>query len=345
MGSWISNIFTRKYQLRKALCRGFPPGLKKSVIKVVHAIPHKTFSGVLSYTSENKITYLSGINTITFPYRVYILEITSDEMHKLSDEEKMILHCIYSRSCDGYVREKHIKELLATDMPYWAIPYIVKVCDEYVVEILEVVYEVLQKQNTSKIKRFCVNNWKHFCRSYNRMVSYWNEFYRNDCYRFNDYVGRKLFIECFGARRTMNCSADIVVKFNRDSICMGDDVSSHAVDRELSSNMPLSALLVALSLYVPTMRDVVWAVLATNANKVLGFIITDEHGEAQIELCVNDAPVSKALISDTGHPAIYCRYYHQYSFTWRCGATEEIINKHSECSTLLEKVKRELKAR
>jgi hypothetical protein len=104
------------------------------------------------------------------------------------------------------VREKHIAALLAEkaeNLPDWAIPYIIKVCDEYVVEILQVVYDNLKDRNTDKFKNFCAENEVAFCKSYNRMISYWNEFYRKDCCRYKDYVGRKLFIECFGARCTM----------------------------------------------------------------------------------------------------------------------------------------------
>jgi hypothetical protein len=133
------------------------------------------------------------------PYRVYLFDIGDGiAMKQMDPIEKMVLHCIFSRSCNGHVREKHIKSLVTADFPNWAIPYIVKVCDEYVVEILEVVYDNLKGKNTDPIKAFCADNRLAFCRSYDRMVSYWNEYYRSDCYRFRDYVGRKLFLDCFG---------------------------------------------------------------------------------------------------------------------------------------------------
>jgi len=34
------------------------------------------------------------------------------------------------------------------------------------------------------------------------MISYWNEYYRYDCYRFKDYIGKKLYSECFGYNKT-----------------------------------------------------------------------------------------------------------------------------------------------
>ncbi|MFC0562328.1 hypothetical protein [Halalkalibacter alkalisediminis] len=77
----------------------------------------------------------------------------------------MIMHCIYSRSCDGFVRQKHLKSLLLMDYEDWAIPYIVKVCDEYIVEILEMTYDILKEQDTERIKRFCLENMERFAKA------------------------------------------------------------------------------------------------------------------------------------------------------------------------------------
>ena len=185
---------------------GFPSCLIETVQKLTGQIPLKTYNNVNVYETEEKITYSLSGQSIHFPYRIYIQEMENEVFLKMSDKQKMIIGCIYSRSCDGFVREKHIRNLLSMDYPEWVIPYIFKVCDEYVVEILQIVYDNLKDKNTESIKQFCANNRNSFCKSYNRMISYWNEFYRHDCYRYENYIGRKLFIECFGASRTMNCS-------------------------------------------------------------------------------------------------------------------------------------------
>ena len=124
----------------------------------------------------------------------------------LSEQQKMILHCIYSRHCDGFVRKKHLNALLLMDFEDWAIPYIVKVCDEYVVEIVEMTYEILKEKDTTSIRRFCIENMHAFCKSYSRMTSYWNEYYRDEYKNFHQYIGWKLFIECFGYSRAMERS-------------------------------------------------------------------------------------------------------------------------------------------
>lgn len=177
---------------------GFPSNLRYDVPKVVGLIPLKTYSNVGIGTSEQTIQYFQDNDVIRFPYRMYYIDVQDEALDKLSLQEKMILHCIYSRSCDGFVRQKHLHSLLLMDYADWAIPYIVKSCDEYVIEILEMTYEILKEQDTERIKRFCFENAQSISKSYDRMISYWNEYYRYKYKNFHQYVGRKLFRECFG---------------------------------------------------------------------------------------------------------------------------------------------------
>lgn len=167
--------------------------------------------------SQQRSPYLLNGDMVYIPDRIYYQDANDDALSIFNERQKMILHCIYSRNHNGYIREKHIKALLSMDYQDWVFPYIVKVCDEYVVEILETVYIALSQQGTEAIKRFCAENLGALCKGYARMASYWNEFYsfrgymtgsfneynRFSCRRFRDYIGRKLFIECFGYTRSM----------------------------------------------------------------------------------------------------------------------------------------------
>lgn len=182
----------------------FPMELKCDVSVVLSLISKKTYNNVEIGETEAgcKYTLLNG-QEVTFPYRIYYL----DEYDLLSSfmtfEQKMIYHCIFSRSYNGFVREKHIKAILKEDYPEWTIPYILKISDEYVVEILENVYNELKNKDTESIKAFCRLNLQSFLYSHARMISYWNEFYRNKCYHYKNYIGKKLFSECFGYTRNM----------------------------------------------------------------------------------------------------------------------------------------------
>ena len=158
---------------------GFPKELRDHVQLVATAISKKTYNNVKIDQSEqtcNRI--LTTSEKITFPYRIYYADNYDDFACKFSPLQKMIYNCIFSRSCNGFVREKHIASILSVPFPTWAIPYIIKICEEYVVEILETVYQYLNGMDTEDIKLSCRINAKPFLCGHDRMISYWNEYYR-----------------------------------------------------------------------------------------------------------------------------------------------------------------------
>lgn len=182
----------------------FPFSKQEDISKVMAIIPLRTYNNIKIGKWEKGQNYtLNGV-LLRIPSRIYYTESSNAQINQLNEHQRMILHCIYSRSCDGFVREKHIKSLLSLPDTDWTIPFIVKICDEYVIEILETVFEQLHNKNTDQIKAFCVENKSEFCKSYARMTSYWNEYYRGRYHRFKDYVGYKLFKECFGHSRATN---------------------------------------------------------------------------------------------------------------------------------------------
>ncbi|WP_312095486.1 hypothetical protein [Aminipila sp.] len=183
---------------------GFPIELKKDFETVLQLISRGTYNNINLDATEQSCTYilLNG-ETISFPYRIYCIDQYNTLPASLTFEQKMIYHAIFTRSSDGFVREKHIESILKEEFPEWIIPYIIKVSDEYVIEILETVYNAIRDINTDKIKDFCCLNVKSFLYSHDRMISYWNEFYRNQNFYYKDYIGKKLFSECFGYTRSM----------------------------------------------------------------------------------------------------------------------------------------------
>ena len=180
----------------------FPSELREDINVVLKILPNKTFSDIRITTSGDVITYTLNNNIIEIPYRMYLVDIADAEYDKLSHIQKQILCCIYTRSCNGYIREKYLRKIL--DMPFeqWVIPFIVKLCDEYVIEILEIIYSKLKKRNNTDVQRFCLENKTIINKSYSRMTSYWNEYYRGYEFDFRKYIGRNLFRECLGYDRT-----------------------------------------------------------------------------------------------------------------------------------------------
>ncbi len=180
----------------------FPGDLRENIDIVLKIMPSKNFNDYSNSISDNTSSYILNVEIVDIPYRMYLTDITDADYERLNQKQKQILCCIYTRSCDGYVREKYLRKLL--DMPFeqWAIPFIVKLCDEYVLEILEAIYSTLKERDNTDIHCFCLRNKDSIKKSYSRMISYWNEYYRGHESDFKKYIGRTLFRECLGYDRT-----------------------------------------------------------------------------------------------------------------------------------------------
>ena len=179
----------------------FPNCLREKLNQVIEILPNDTFNNVSITTSDDIIVYALADSKLKIPYRMYLLDVADTEYEKLSQIQRQILCCIYTRSCNGYLREKYLRKLLDMSFELWVIPFIVKLCDEYVLEILEIIYDKLKERDNTDIQRFCLMNKVSIRKSYSRMISYWNEYYRGYEFDFRKYVGRKLFRECLGYDR------------------------------------------------------------------------------------------------------------------------------------------------
>ena len=188
----------KKRQLTECLIKAFPHYLRDDVILISK---HLNISGTNYYKDRTEWLLPSG-ETISIPYRIVLKEPKKEFEKSLTQTQKAIYHCIMSRNSDGYIREKHIKSLLESNIPEWAMPYVIKICDEYVVEILQTVYDALSQRDCRKYREICALNFDYLKRAHTRMISYWNEYYRWDCYRYENYIGKKLYRDCFGYGKT-----------------------------------------------------------------------------------------------------------------------------------------------
>ena len=182
----------------------FPPALERDAAALEERLELRSLcpTGRFMTPEEQRSWHLPGGGTIRFPYRIYLPD-SLDGM-ALPPARAAMLHCLFSRSHDGFVRQRHIQALLDGEPPEWALPYIVEVCGEYVVQILELVYSRLRDRDTSSYAELCRLNLPHFLYVHARMISYWNEFYRwGTCRHYRDYVGRALFQQCFGYTRSL----------------------------------------------------------------------------------------------------------------------------------------------
>lgn len=181
----------------KMLLHSFPEEVVEDVIIVASSLPQELYKTNSKFGADKSLCRYTLMNgeKISFPYRIYGIE-KLEVPSFFTFTQNLIFHAFLSRSDKGIIREEHIRAILEEDYPDWIFPYIIKLSDEYVIEILDVIYYYLSRQNCKNIQHFCKLNLQSFKRSYSRMVSYWNEYYRS-C-MFCNYVGKKLFVDCYG---------------------------------------------------------------------------------------------------------------------------------------------------
>lgn len=133
----------------------FPKELKSDIEVAIRAIPNQTINNAFFVTNDILRKYKLTTETVSLPYRLYFIDTRDEEIESLTDKQKKVLYCLYTRSNNGHLREKYINRLLDTEFEEWCLPFIVGICDDYVVEILETIYNTLRKRTNDDIKTFC----------------------------------------------------------------------------------------------------------------------------------------------------------------------------------------------
>ncbi|MEU6055835.1 hypothetical protein ABZ829_36070 [Streptomyces xanthochromogenes] len=58
---------------------------------------------------------------VLIPGRLYNDEPPTDAVASLSSRQQQLLHCLYSRHCDGVVRQRHLEKVVGSTDP-WVVP-------------------------------------------------------------------------------------------------------------------------------------------------------------------------------------------------------------------------------
>lgn len=125
------------------------------------------------------------------PARVYFDEPDEDKQLDLSEHQRNLLSCIYSRHHSGYVREAHLRKIIRTDLP-WVVPFVVQLIGEYVIEILHVTEANIDIFDRPVYRQFVATNPTFLSLTRARVISYWNEYHRRQIANFEAYVGWRL---------------------------------------------------------------------------------------------------------------------------------------------------------
>ena len=96
--------------------------------------------------------------------------------------------CLISRATNGYLRQAALRSILDVDFP-WAIPFVVLLAGDYVVEIVEDIRAALPTLNQAVYANFVSENRPMMRVLRARTISYWNCYYRAEFPERKTYPG------------------------------------------------------------------------------------------------------------------------------------------------------------
>ncbi|MFF0066111.1 hypothetical protein ACFYRC_32135 [Streptomyces sp. NPDC005279] len=179
------------------LAAAFPSRLAGDVRRALVVVPAVKISPVEPFQVEVQS------ETVTIPSRIYHDEPDAGVESSLTGTQRALLHCLYTRHCDGRVRQRHLEQIVGLGQP-WIAPFVVQLAGEYVLEILEAICRELPglgvagSAQRALYGEFIAQNPAFFARTERRVVSYWACYYRWKYPVFGAYPGSDL-VEGFRA--------------------------------------------------------------------------------------------------------------------------------------------------
>jgi hypothetical protein len=199
MFNLLGTNYKREYL--NILSDSFPKILKTDLETVLDCLPindnnvklcdgqiHKVEN--LIHTSNQKVVLDNVV--LTIPYRIYFNEPNSEKEKLLSENQKIILNCIYLRHHNGFIRQKRL-ELLNDKNHYWITPFMFQLLGEYVVEIIITLDKNFNDTTLENFRLFINENPIYWQQTKSRVISYWNEYYRHSKNPIlKHYIGQKI---------------------------------------------------------------------------------------------------------------------------------------------------------
>ena len=147
--------------------------------------------GSSSQATHPGIEVRVGGEDLVIPYRIHH-EGNEQGCLQLSGLQSVMYSCILTRHHDGNVRQRQLRQIISVPEP-WVVPFVVQLTGEYVMEILDTCEAHLQALDPELYGAFIRDNPKYFKAQQDRMISYWDCYYRHLYKHRQDYVGFRLF--------------------------------------------------------------------------------------------------------------------------------------------------------
>lgn len=155
------------------LIDSFPGRLEEDVKAVLRILPQPD-NRSLGLVSKHSHLVSIDDETLRIPARIYCEQTI---VYGLTDTQKIILDCIYTRHHNGYIRQERLMRLIDNNED-WVIPFKIQLLGEYVIEIIEVLNKSIGKKNKYTYQKFIAENREYWQKTIDRIVSYWNAYYK-----------------------------------------------------------------------------------------------------------------------------------------------------------------------
>jgi hypothetical protein len=164
----------------------FPVTMAESVKNAVPSLAR----GQMHTPTDTVVSVRVAEELLNIPYRVYYDRQRLLKATNSLGETGFISLCLGTRHYDGFIRELCLRRLLSVDEKC-AVPFIVQLLGEYVIEVIQPINERFDEGVEAKYIEFFSQNSVYCQYLEQRAISYWNEYYRYRFPKHKDYPAVK----------------------------------------------------------------------------------------------------------------------------------------------------------
>lgn len=165
------------------LLRAFPSLIRTEVRAAISHLPEDKY---LERTDWFEVI-VSG-ERLSIPYRTHY-DPSCIGLSQLEGIQKEILETLLTRHADGLVRQRYLERIIRLDR-VWIPPFVVRLAGEYVIEILNLIWENQAFLDRSVYADFVNANPDFLSRTEQQIMSYWDCYHRSVAR--NEYAGFRL---------------------------------------------------------------------------------------------------------------------------------------------------------
>jgi len=181
-GDWAAAVLSGEAIMERA----FPRALDRDA-RVARAL----FREKVTQTEQMIGVFVDG-ELVEIPYRIYTPG--DPGLWTASPRQRLMVAALLTRHSNGYVREANLRLILPSAEP-WIVPFVMQLVGEYVWHILALIWENIEVLDRQAYATFLRANPEFYQRTRQRVISYWDCYYRPGTYyggTRDEYVGFKL---------------------------------------------------------------------------------------------------------------------------------------------------------